>query len=308
MVNREWGMVKAARRAAVLLFPISYFLFPPAAAQPVSVTDDRGRTVALAAPARRIVALAPHLAELAFAAGAGGRLAGVARFSDYPPAARDLPVVGDAAQLDFERIVALGPDLVLAWKSGNSPGDVGRLERLGLPAYVSEPARLADVPRLLRAIGALAGTARAAEGAAADFEREIAALRARFAGARPVRVFYEVWPRPLMTVNGAHLISDVIALCGGENVFAGLRPLTPNVSLEALIAAKPEVVLGGTRAGGDEAYAAEWRAQALPPLRTLPVFYVDPDLMQRPTPRIVEGARAVCAHLERVREAADTRR
>jgi len=126
----------------------------PAFAQPVSVVDDRGKTVTLARPAQRIVALAPSLAELAFAAGAGGRLAGIARHSDYPPQVRKLPEIGDAARVEFERVAALKPDLILAWKSGNSPSDVERLERLGYPAFVSEPARLADIPRVRTQIGA----------------------------------------------------------------------------------------------------------------------------------------------------------
>lgn len=294
-------MVRTALRAIFFLFSISHLLFPAVAAQSISVTDDRGRTVRLARPAQRIVTLAPSLAELAYAAGAGGRLVGVARFSDTPPAARDIPQVGDAVRVDFERIAALKPDLILAWQSGNSGADVERLEQLGFPAYVSEPRRLADIPRQLRAIGALAGTAAAAEQAAADFERGVEALRKRYASARKVRVFYEIWRKPLMTVSGAHLISDVIALCGGENVFADISQLTPAVSLEAFIAAKPEAILGGSRPGGDEAYALEWRAQALEPVRALPVFYVDPDFMQRQTPRILEGAKAVCSALESVR-------
>ena len=272
-----------------------------AAAQPVTVADDRGKVVKLAQPAQRIVSLAPSLAELAFAAGAGGRLVGVARYSDYPPEARAVPQVGDAARVDFERVAALKPDLILAWKSGNSPSDFERLERLGYPAFVSEPARLADVARLLRAIGALAGSLPEAERAAAGFERDIAALRARHAKASGVRVFYLIWHRPLLTVNGAHIISDVISLCGGRNVFADVAQLTPNVSIEAVIAAKPEVILGGGSAGGEKEFAARWRASAVEPLNRLPAYYVNPDHIQRQTPRIVEGARAVCAALERVR-------
>jgi len=148
-----------------------------AAAQPVSVSDDRGKTVTLARPAQRIVTLAPSLAELAYAAGAGGRLVGVARFSHFPPAARVIPQIGDAVRVDFERIVTLKPDLVLAWRSGNSTADIERLERLGYPAHVSEPRRLGDIPRQLRASGTLAGTAPDAEKAAAGFEREIEELR-----------------------------------------------------------------------------------------------------------------------------------
>lgn len=272
-----------------------------AGAQPVSATDDRGNAVTLARPAQRIVALAPNLAELAYAAGAGARLVGVARFSDFPPAARGLPRIGDAVRVDFERIASLRPDLVLAWRSGNSAADIERLERLGYPAYVSEPRRLGDIPRQLRAIGALAGTAHEAEQAASRFEQEIEGLRRRHRAERKVRVFYEIWRKPLMTVSGAHLISDVIALCGGENVFSDVAQLTPTVSLEAVIAAKPGVILGGGSAGGEQAFIAQWRDSAPQPLRDLPAYYINPYFIQQATPRIVEGARAVCSALEQVR-------
>ena len=294
-------MGKAVLHAIFFLFPISHFPFPVFAAQPVSVVDDRGRTVALARPAQRIVALAPSLTELAFAAGAGGRLVGVARLSRFPDAARAIPQIGDAVRVDFERIVALRPDLVLAWMSGNSAADVERLERLGLPTYVSEARRLADIPRQLRTIGALAGTAADAGEAAAGFEREIDGLRRRYASARKARVFYVIWHKPLMTVSGAHLISDVIALCGGVNVFADVTQLAPTVSPEAVIAAKPEAILGGGSAGGEKEFVARWRAAAPQPLRDLPAYYVHPDGIQQATPRIVDGARAVCAALDKVR-------
>ena len=305
---REATSAGNPRLAVSLRIPLrtSAFIFGllvtgAAFAQAVSIVDDRGREIRLAGPARRVVALAPSLAELAFAAGAGGRLVGVARFSDFPPAARELPQVGDAARVDFERIVALKPDLILAWKSGNAAGDVDRLERLGYPAFVSEPARLADIPRLLRAIGVLAGTLAAAVDAAADFEREIRALRSRHAKARKVRVFYLIWHRPLLTVNGAHMISDVIALCGGVNFFADVNLLTPSVTLEAMIGAKPEVIVGGGSAGGEKEFAAQWRASSVPSLRALPAHYINPDHIQRQTPRIVEGAKAVCSALDDVR-------
>lgn len=272
-----------------------------AAAQPITVTDDRGKTITIAAPAQRIVTLAPSLAELVFAAGAGEKLVGVARYTDFPPAARDIPQIGDAARVDFERIVALKPDLILAWKSGNPPGDVARLEGLGYPAYVSEPARLADIPRLLRAIGALAATGRVAERASSEYTKKINELRKEYGTRTRLRVFYQIWHAPLLTVNGAHIISDVIALCGGENVFADVGQLTPTLSLEAVIAARPEVVLGGGSAGGEKAFVSQWRESAISPLRKLPAFYIDPDLIQRQTPRIVDGAKAVCAALDRVR-------
>jgi iron complex transport system substrate-binding protein len=287
---------------ALFLFPILHSPFPAARAQPVSVTDDRGKTVTLARPAQRIVALAPGLAELAHAAGAGRRLVGVVRHSDFPPAVLSLPEVGDSARLDFEHIAVLKPDLVLAWRSGNSPADVERLEQLGFRVWASEPRRLADIARHLRAIGTLAGTRLAAEKAAVEFERGIDTLTFDHAFARRVRVFYEISRKPLMTVNGTHLISDVISACGGENVFAGASQLAPVVGAEALIAAKPQAIIGGTRPGPDSTYAREWREQLPAPLRSVPLFFVEPDLMHRSAPRILEGARTVCAALEQVRK------
>lgn len=274
---------------------------PPARGAGVELRDDRGILVRLPAPAQRIVTLAPNLAELAHAAGAGHRLVGVARFSDYPEAARHVTEVGDAARVELERITALRPDVVLAWKSGNQPGDIEKLERLGHVVFVTEPVRLADIPRLVRAIGTLAGTGSAAERAARSFEEEVRSLRERYAQARKVRVLYEVWHRPLITVSEGHMISDVIAICGGSNVFATVPGLTPAVSLEAVVVARPEVVLGGARTGGETELMCNWRAAPVGALASLPVFYVDPDLIQRQTPRILEGARIVCAALESVR-------
>ena len=274
---------------------------PPARAADIELRDDRGLLVRLPSPAQRIVTLAPNLAELAHSAGAGRYLVGVARFSDYPESARHVTEVGDAARVELERIIALRPDLVLAWKSGNQPGDVDKLERLGLVVFVTEPVRLADIPRLIRAIGALAGTGAAAERAARSFEEDARLLRERYAQARKVRAFYEVWHRPLITVSGRHMISDIIALCGGLNVFAAAPGLAPTVSLEAVVAARPEAVLGGAKRGGAPELDRNWRETPVGALASLPVFYVDPDLIQRQAPRILEGARIVCAALDSVR-------
>jgi iron complex transport system substrate-binding protein len=263
--------------------------------------DDRGVAVIVTSEPRRIVALSPNLAEIVYAAGAGDRLAAVVRFSDYPPAATRLPLVGDASRLDVERIFAMRPDLVLGWKSGNPLQDLRRLENLSLRVFVTEPQRLEDIPRLVRTIGSIAGTPREAATAADAFDRELRALRERY-GARPrVRVFYEIWHRPLLTVNAQHIISDVIRLCGGENVFADAPVLTPAVSLEAVLAARPEVVLGGSSAMRAEDLSAEWLGVPISALRNVPVRYVPADLIQRQTPRLAMGARIVCEHLDEVR-------
>ncbi len=268
----------------------------------ITRTDDTGRTVTLPAPAQRVVALAPSITELAYAAGAGARLVGVARYSDYPVAAKGIPQVGDASRIDLERVLSLKPDLVIGWKSGNQVADVERLETLGFKVYIVEPATLAAIPQLLRAVGALAGTGAIAEGAADEFERRVTALRERYGARSKVRVFYEIWHSPLMTVNGRHMINDVIRLCGGSNVFAGLATLTPVVSLEGVITAQPEVVLGGSSATTPEEFAAQWRRyEGFVKLRHVRAMFVDPDRIQRQTPRILEGAQSVCEHLEQVR-------
>ena len=260
------------------------------------VADDTSRHAP--APARRIIALAPHLAELTYAAGAGPRLVGAVRGSDYPPDIARVPVVGDAAGLDLERIFALRPDLVLAWRSGNRPSDIERLEASGVKVFVREPRRLADVAASLRKLGALAGTAAVAEQAAHDFEARLARLRV--AGKEPIDVFVEIWEHPLMTVNGSHLISDVMSTCGGRNVFAGLPSLAASVSIEAVLAADPVVIIAASPPGSDP--AAQWsRFPRLRAVRAGRVFAIDPDVLARATPRILLGVEKVCGWLREVK-------
>lgn len=283
--------------AATLLLGVLSTAF----AQPVTLRDDRGTTITLASEARRIVTLSPHLAELVYAAGAGDRLIAVAHFSDFPDAVRTLPRIGDAARIDVERIRALDPDLVLAWKSGNPPSDIAALERLGYQVYVSEVWRLPDVPRVLRAIGLLAGTQPHAESEARVFEEGVRALREQYMHRRVLRVFYEIWHRPLFTVNGEQLISDVLSVCGGRNVFANAPALVPAVSLEAVIAARPEAILGGSEMESSTGFVDSWRRTGLASMRGIPVYYVPPNLVHRQTPRVLEGARLICRELEEAR-------
>ena len=291
--------MRRLRCTALSLLAALHALPVPAAS--ARLQDDRGVAVAVPSKPSRIIALAPSLAEIAYAAGAGPQLIAGVRFTDYPEAAARLPQVGDASRLDVERILALEPDLLLGWKTGNPAGDLRRLESLGLPLFVAEPRRLGDIARLIRAVGALAGTQPAAEAAAAAFERELERLRSRYSMKPAVRVFYEIWHRPLLTINGQHLISDVIALCGGSNVFADTPVLTPAVSHEAVLAARPDVVLGGSSATRPEALVAAWGGAPIAALRALPVRYIPPDVIQRQTPRIVEGAKVVCRQLDDVR-------
>jgi iron complex transport system substrate-binding protein len=271
-----------------------------AAAHALQLEDDRGVTVSLERPAQRIVSLAPHLAEIVFAAGAGTGLAGVSSFSRHPAEAERLPVVASHGRVDIERLIALQPDLVLAWQSGNSPLQIDRLKRLGVRVFVTEVRALADIPRIVRLVGALAGSEAAAEARARQFENEIADLRERYAGQRRVTVFLEIWHRPMLTVNGAHLISDALRLCGGRNVFAAARTLTPLVSREEVLDARPEAIVTG--GFGSEAPQA-WRGlELVSAVRGGRIYAIDPDLLHGQGPRIIEGVRALCERLDLARK------
>jgi len=266
------------------------------------VRDDYGNEIRLDKPAGRIVSLAPHLAELLYAAGAGSRLVGAVDFSDFPAAARSLPRVGSDARIDLEGVLALRPDLVVAWPNAGSLRTVERLAELGLPVFRSEPRELDDIASTLQRLGRLAGSEAQANAAAASFREHAAALQRRYAGARKVRVFYQIWDRPLLTVNGAHVISKVITVCGGENVFAAAPLLVPEVDREAVLKANPEVIVASGSNDAQPLWLESWRRFAgLAAADRGQLYAIAPDLIQRHTPRILDGAERLCTFLDAVR-------
>jgi iron complex transport system substrate-binding protein len=268
----------------------------------IAVTDDAGQPVRLARPAMRIVSLAPHATELLFAAGAGAQVVATVEFANFPAAAKTLPRIGSFAAFDLERIAALKPDLAIAWGSGNSPGQVAQLKRLGIPVFVNEPQRLEDIPASLRRLGQLAGTADVAEQAASAFEQRRATLAARHAGKCPVTLFYEIWNQPLMTVGGTHIISSAMALCGGRNVFAALSQPAAAVELEAVIRANPAAIVASGMGEERPEWLDDWRRwPQLQAVQQGHLIFIPPDLLQRHTPRILDGTAMLCAALDRVR-------
>lgn len=266
------------------------------------VHDDAGRELRLARPAERIVSLAPHITELLFAAGAGARVVGVVAYSDFPEAARKLPNVGGFSNVDMEAVAALKPDLVIAWKSGNRDVHLDKLAALGIPVFMNEPRSLDDVARSLETIGRLAGTDKAGRAAADAFRARKAALAERYGRHPRVRMFYQVWNKPLMTVNGEHLISDVIRLCGGENVFAGLAPLAPTIGVESVLAADPEVIVASGMGEARPDWLDDWkRWHQLAATARDNLYFIPPELIQRHTPRILDGATMLCEQLDDAR-------
>ena len=271
---------------------------------PVAAIDATGERIELAAPAKRIVSLAPHATELLFAAGAGDRVVGAISPADAPPQASLLPRVGDAAALDLERIVALKPDLAVAWPY-LAPGQVERLRGLGVPVYVSDPRTPEGIPEELERLGTLAGSEATATAAAANLRSRLAALAALERGAAKVSVFYEIWPKPLYTIGGRHLISAALALCGAENVFEGLSTPAPRVGVEDVLAARPEAIIAATDDAVRPPWLDEWRQwRELPAVARGNLYVVDANLLHRAGPRFVDGVEQLCAALDRARASA----
>lgn len=284
----------------VLLLSLSLSLHSWAA---VEVTDYLDRVVRLEKPAQRIVALAPHIVENTYSAGAGDRLVAAVNYSDYPAEARELPQLGSYKAVSLEQILALGPDLVLIWGSGNSETMLPQLERLGLNVYVNEPRKLEDVARSVRDIGILAGTSEAAEKVAQQYEQTLAQLREHYESNEPVTVLYQVWNQPLQTLNGKHLVSDVIRLCGGRNVYADAIPLAPKINMESVLARDPQVIVASGMGEKRPDWLDEWKQwPVLTAVKHDNLFFVPPDIIQRHTVRIAQGAELFCEHIENARQ------
>ena len=274
-------------------------LFAGSAAADLVFKDDTGQEVRLKGPAKRIVALAPHIAESLYAAGAGGQLVGTVDYSDYPPEAKKLPRVGGYSRVDLEAVAALKPDLVLAWESGNNMPQVDKLKALGLTVYVSQPNKMENVADQLERLGQLAGTEAVAKPAAERFRQRLERLRQANAAKPPVRVFYQIWKTPLMTVGGPQIISDAIRLCGGENVFGKLDKMAPTVSIEAVLEANPEAIVATGMGDARPDWLGDWdKWTQLTAVKRKNLFHINPDIMQRHTPRILDGAERLCAHLD----------
>lgn len=287
-----WGWV-------FILIPALLPALPAAAG---CVQDDGGKTVCLEQPAERIISLSPGATELLFSAGAGERVQAVSAWSDYPPEAADLPQVGDSNRLDLEAIVAMEPDLVVAWKDGNSTSQLAKVEALGVPVFWLEPRTFEDIASAVERLALLSGNDETGAIRASDFLAGIGALRNRYRDARPVRVFYQVWHEPLMTINDEELIGRAITLCGGDNVFGHLPRLVPRISRESVLDANPDAIISGGEDNDDRRWLEQWRQY--PELAAVArdnLYLVPPSLIQRPTLRMLQGTEQLCQTLERAR-------
>jgi iron complex transport system substrate-binding protein len=291
----------AIAAAAIAAIAIAATFATQNASAAVSVRDDDGNLITLQKPALRIVAMAPHVTELLFAAGGGDKIVGAVSYSDFPEAAKKIPRIGSNRQIDMERVIALKPDLIVAWMHGSSERQIETLRQLGIPIFHSEPLKLDGIPDSLLRLGQLMGTESVAQPAAADIRKQFAALAKQYSNRPPVRMFYQVWDKPLYTLNGVSIVSDAMRLCGGVNIFADLKATAPVVSVEAVLQADPEAIFG--TAEKDYGGVTLWKPYAtMKAVRNDNLFTLDGELLNRAGPRMVAGTTALCEKLELARQ------
>lgn len=274
-----------------------------AATSTVSVVDDSGQTITLNKSAQRIVALAPHVVETLYTAGAGNKIVGAVDYSDYPNAAKSIPRVGGYSIINLEAIVALQPDLVIAWETGNSPAAIEKLRMLGIPVYLSQPNTLEDIGAEIKRFGVLAGTEPVANKAAEQYAQRLSTLRQRYQNRSTVRVFYQISEAPLMTIGGKQIITNALSTCGGKNVFDQLKPMASVITREAVIAADPEAIVTSGMQKLNPTGLDFWKKwPALNATQRNNFFFIDPDLMNRNGPRMLAGTEDLCKALQTARD------
>lgn len=269
----------------------------------ISVQDDAGQTVTLQKPAQRIVTLAPHATELVYAAGGGARIVGTVSYSDFPAAAKNIPRVGDNSQIDMEWLIALKPDLIVASQYGNAARQIAQLRQLDIPLFYSEPRKLEHIAGSVLRLGQLMGSENIAQATAAGLRQKLASLQTQYQGRLPVRTFYQVWDKPLYTLNGQSIVSDAMRVCGGENIFASMAVIAPNISIEAVLQQDPEAIISGDQRNQRDGGVNLWKPYTtMTAVRRGNLFSLDGDLLSRAGPRILDGAAALCEKLELARQ------
>jgi iron complex transport system substrate-binding protein len=267
----------------------------------ITVRDDDGNTVTLQKPAQRVIAMSPHVTELLFAAGGADKIVGAVTYSDFPEAAKKIPRVGDNRQIDMERVIAMKPDLIVIWMHGNVERQIEMLRQLKVPLYHSEPLKLEGIAENVERLGQLMGTEKVAQPAADDIRKQFAALGKQYSTRPPVRLFYQVWDKPLYTLSSKSIVSDAIQLCGGVNIFADLKVTAPVVSVEAVLQADPEAIVGTSEK--DYGSVDLWRPYStMLAVKNDNLFRLEGELLNRAGPRMVAGAAALCERLDTARK------
>lgn len=261
-----------------------------------------GSSLILDTPAQSLVTLSPHLTELVFAAGAGELIVATVEFSEFPDTAREIPRIGDAFRLDIERIVALHPELVIAWDSGNPRPAIEQLRSLGIPVWSVEIREMTGIPQTIESIGRATGHQPSAAQAARKFRDRQALLVNRYHSEKTLEYFYQVDARPLFTINGEHLISKSLGLCGGRNVFENEEGLAFQVAHESVIVANPDAMFAPWLEGGRDPLS-DWRSwPGMQAVQHGALFLLNADKISRATPRLLDSLEQACKLLHQLRE------
>lgn len=264
----------------------------------IEVLDDSGQLITLTTAAQSIISLSPGLTELVYAAGGSLKIKAAGSFSDFPQQAKKLPEVGSYNALDVEQILAINPDLIIAWKSGNSTSQIEQLKRLGFNVYISEPINFNDIPDTIKKLGKLMGTEKSAQKNAHNFIRQLESLKQQY---KPLnskdkkRTFIQIWNNPVMSINNKHLISKVINFCGGKNIFSDALSLTYTPDIESVLKHNPEIIIATGMAVTSKIWLNRWHQWPyLSAVKNKRLYSVNPDHLVRHTPRILLGIKEVC--------------
>jgi len=252
--------------------------------------------------AQRIVALAPHIVEMLFDIGAGNKIVGAVAYSDYPKAALDIPRVGSYHGMQIEKLLALNPDLVIVWKSGNSQSDIDKIKRLGINVVLSNPVNIDDVATELRYFGGLTGHEKQAEIAALAYEKHLKTLRIENQNKQPIPVFYQLWSEPMMTINGSTWINQLIEVCQGVNVFKSNPTPYPKISTENVIVAQPHLMILPDENSDKPQPIIDWQKwPEIPAVKNNKFIHVDADLLHRFSTRMLNGIEDMCEKIDQHR-------
>jgi iron complex transport system substrate-binding protein len=260
----------------------------------ISLVDDAGDTVSLAAPARRVVSLIPASTELLFAIGADSAVVGRTSYCDYPAAAKAVPDLGDGIKPNIEAVIARRPDLVVLYNSGQNAAVAGRLHELGIAALRINTDALSSVPRVARVLGKLTGREKAADSLVAVFDTALTSATQPNPARRP-KVLLLVWEQPPMTIGRGSFLSELVERAGGENLFADVASSSGVVSIEAVAARDPDLIF--TTAEGPSAFAARPEWQVVPAVRKHRFLHVSGSEFNRPSPRSPQAIRRLTAKL-----------
>lgn len=252
-------------------------------------------------PAKRIIALSPHAVEMLFAIGAGKQIVAATDHADYPKQALDIPRIGGYYGVVIEKILALKPDLIVTWNDGNKADDIEQLKKLGFKVFDSSPKALDDVAANMISLGKLTGHEQKAQQVAEQYRHRIKDLQQKYAKNLPIKVFYQLWGRPLMTVSNNSWIEQIIEVCHGENVFANSWNEYPQISTENVLVTKPQVILQSNDPSNLE--AINWQNwPQIPAVEMNNIFIMNADYLHRSGPRTPLGIAQVCNALQKGRQ------